>query len=280
MTIDSPILGIPTSIRRLQHFGVGHFTSEQREKKCAFIREIMQRRTVPKRPFFSVVIPAHKETDYLLATLRSLAEQTCRDAEFIIVCNGETRGSRTQRIGEAAGFRVIHIRKGGVARARQAGLIAARGTIVVTTDADTVHLPSWLDAIQSDWNEATDIQRIAGFGPVYGLAPSLLYQACSFVQNTTRSLQGSKFFFIAAEANSWYLRTAALKVGGYETDCNYFEGSILLKKLAAFGELRCASGKRAGVYASDRRTMSDRMRAGMQYLFGVRPEKVRYAVIR
>lgn len=280
MTIDSPILGIPMSIRRLQHFGVGHFTPALIEKKCALLREVMERRTVPERPFFSVVIPAHKETDYVLATLRSLAEQRNNDAEFIIVCNGEPRGSRTERIAEAAGFTVIHERKGGVARARQIGLEAARGNVVVTSDADTVHLPGWLNAIHSDWQTETEAPRVAGFGKVHALSPSLFYQACSSLQNVTRSLQGNHFFFVAAEANSWYLRSAALSVGGYETNCNYFEGSILLKKLAELGDLRSATDTRAGVYASDRRTMSDRMRAGAQYLFGVKPEKVRYAVVR
>ena len=280
MTIDSPILGIPMSILGLQRFGVGHFTPAQIEAKCALLHKTMERRTMPKRPFFSVVIPAHKETDYLLATLKSLALQTNNDAEFIIVCNGEPRGSRTQRIAEAAGFTVIHERKGGVARARQIGLEAARGNVVVTSDADTVHLASWLNAIQSDWHTETETPRVAGFGKVYALSPSLLYQACSSLQNMTRSLQGNHFFFVAAEANSWYLRTAALKVGGYENDCNYFEGSILLKKLTEFGDLRCATDNRAGVYASDRRTMSDRIRAGTQYLFGVKQEKLRYAVVR
>lgn len=280
MTIDSPILGIPMSVRRLQRFGVGHFTSAHLQAKCAQLEKIMQRRTVPHRPFFSVVIPAHKETDYLLATLRSLAEQTNNDTEFIIVCNGEPRGSRTQRIAEESGFTVIHERKGGVARARQIGLEAARGNIVVTSDADTVHLPSWLDAIQSDWKTETETPRVAGFGPVHALSSSLLYQACSSVQNLTRSLQGNHFFFVAAEANSWFLREAALIVGGYEKDCNYFEGSILMKKLAELGDLRSSVDKRTGVYASDRRTLSDRLRAGTQYLLGIRSSHVRYAVVR
>lgn len=279
MNLDSPLLGIPLDIRRLQRFGVGEFSRSEVEKKCALIREKMEKRTVDQ-PFLSVIIPAHKETKYLLATLRSLAQQTNQSAEFIIVSNGEHYGNATQRLAEASGFRVIHERKSGVARARQVGLLAACGTIVVTSDADTVHRPHWLDAIAEDWKTETEIPRVAGFGPVHALSPSLLYQTTSFVQNVTRSCQGRKFFFIAAEANSWYLREAALLAGGYEDECNYFEGSILLKKLAAFGDLRAATDKRTGVYASDRRTLSDRMRAATQYLCGMNQEKLRYAAIR
>jgi len=280
MTIDSPMLGIPSNVRFLQRFGVGNFTPAQIEKKCAPLRDIMEKRTAPKRPLFSVVIPAHKETGYLLATLRSLAEQTNQDAEFIIVCNGEPRGNPTERMAKAAGFRVISLRKGGVARARQSGLVAARGTIVVTTDADTVHLPTWLDAIAEDWKTETEMPRVAGFGPVHALSSSLLYQASSSVQNLMRSMQGRRFFFSAAEANSWYLRSAAMSLGGYETESNYFEGSILLKKLAELGDLRSSVDKRIGVYASDRRTISERMKAGTQYIFGVGSNRISYAVVR
>lgn len=280
MTIDSPFLGIPMSIRRLQRFGVGNFTQAQIDRKCAFIRELMEKRITPEHPLFSVAVPAHKETGYLLATLRSLAEQTNQNAEFIIVCNGEQKGGPTERMAKAAGFRVKHVRKGGVARARQSGLMAARGTIVVTTDADTVHLPTWLDAIAEDWKTGTELPRVAGFGPVHALSPSLLYQASSSVQNLTRSLQGRRFFFLAAEANSWYLRSAALRVGGYETESNYFEGSILLKKLAELGNLRAATDKRTGVYASDRRTISERVKAGTQYMFGISSDRIRYTVVR
>ncbi|MBP7114357.1 MAG: glycosyltransferase family 2 protein [Candidatus Peribacteraceae bacterium] len=280
MTIDSPLLGIPTSIRRLQRFGVGNFTNAQIEKKCAFIHGIMEKRMNPERPLFSVAIPAHKETGYLLATLRSLAEQTNQNTEFIVVCNGEQRGSPTERMAKAAGFKVISLRKGGIARARQSGLMAARGTIVVTTDADTVHLPTWMDAIAADWKTETETPRVAGFGPVHALSPSLVYQVSSSVQNMMRSMQGRHFFFSAAEANSWYLRSAALSLGGYETESNYFEGSILLKKLADLGDLRCATDKRAGVYASDRRTISERMKAGTQYMFGISSDRMRYAVVR
>src|SRR5436309_886260 len=95
-------------IRELESFGVGAFSDEEIEEKAKFIRSIMARRTVTEHLLISVIVPAHKEEKYILATLRSLGEQAFQNCEFIIVSNGEPEGNKTQRIAVASGFRVIH----------------------------------------------------------------------------------------------------------------------------------------------------------------------------
>ena len=137
----------PEYIRALEAFGVGAFTPAQVAAKCERVRRLIEARPLAARPHLSVVIPAHREEHYILGTLRSLAEQTYRDFEVIVVCNGEPAGSPTQRIAEACGVRVVNDPAPGISRARQTGLMAARGDIVVSTDADTLHPRGWLSAI-------------------------------------------------------------------------------------------------------------------------------------
>lgn len=272
-------IGIPTYIRRLERFGVGAFSSKERDKKCKRIRSIMEvRKPIRETPIFSVVVPTHKETRYLLATLRSLAEQTNEQTEFIIVSNGEPKGNPTMRLAEESGFHVIHERKPGVGRARQLGLEAARGRIIVTTDADTLQPKTWLDAIASEWETYPEL--IGGFGRVYALSDSLLYHFCTQVQNVSRSVLGTNFFFCAAEANTWFLRDAAMQVGGYNTEASYAEGALLMRKLAEIGEIRGTGDNDAAVYTSDRRDMTERLKAVTQYLTTTDPKEVRYEVIR
>ena len=85
-----------------------------------------------------MVIPAYNEADYLPAALRSLRAQDFPGAvEVIVVDNGSTDG--TAVLARRLGARVVEEHAPGVCASRQRGTLAARGEIVVSTDADTVH---------------------------------------------------------------------------------------------------------------------------------------------
>jgi len=92
-------------------------------------------------PRFSVVVPAHNEADVLGRTLGSLSAQDFPGAvEVLVVDNGSV--DSTAEVARAAGVRVEAEPVLGVCSARQRGTDRARGQIVVSTDADTVHPPT------------------------------------------------------------------------------------------------------------------------------------------
>lgn len=106
-----------------------------------------------------MVIPAYDEADYLPATLASLAEQDCPGGfEVIVVDNGSS--DATAAVAEQAGARVLHQPQRGVCAARQLGTLAARGDIVVSTDADTIHPTGWLDRLTRRFDD--DVVAVAG----------------------------------------------------------------------------------------------------------------------
>ena len=70
------------------------------------------------------------------------AQQFTGAYEVIVVDNSST--DDTAEVARAYGVRVLHEPQPGVCRARQRGTDAARGEIVVSTDADTVCPPDWL----------------------------------------------------------------------------------------------------------------------------------------
>ena len=93
-------------------------------------------------PTVSVVIPCYNQARYLRDAIRSVRQQTQQPIECIVVDDGSTDG--TSEVAAGLGAHVIHQANGGVSAARNAGLSAARGELVVFLDADDVLLPAAL----------------------------------------------------------------------------------------------------------------------------------------
>ncbi len=111
---------------------------------------------------FTVVIPAFNEAAFLGRTLESLAEQDfAGTVEVIVVDNNSTDG--TADIARSYGAQSLLEPRPGVCWARQRGTVAARGEIVLSTDADTVHPPDWLSRIDARFRD--DERCIAVAGP-------------------------------------------------------------------------------------------------------------------
>lgn len=141
-------------------------------------------------PRFSVVIPAYNEADYLSRTLQSLREQDfAGDVEIIVVDNDST--DATAEIARAHGARTLFESRRGVCWARQRGTEAARGELVVSTDADTVHPVDWLSRIDAHFRANTACVALAGpcrFSPAPRWArvyPILLFGAVHLLFSLT-----------------------------------------------------------------------------------------------
>lgn len=110
---------------------------------------------------FSVVIPAYNEADFLGATLRSLADQDFGGRyEVIVVDNNCT--DETAAVAAELGAIVVAEPEPGVCAARQRGTMAARGQIVVSTDADTVQPRNWLSRIDAAFSNSDSVVAVAG----------------------------------------------------------------------------------------------------------------------
>lgn len=87
----------------------------------------------------SVTVPVYNTSKYLRKCLDSLASQTLKDIEIIIVDDGSTDNSGDicdEYASRYSNFKVIHQKNGGLAVARQTGLDAARGEYVIVCDSD------------------------------------------------------------------------------------------------------------------------------------------------
>jgi glycosyltransferase involved in cell wall biosynthesis len=97
------------------------------------------------KPFVSAIVPVLNDAKRLKKWLEALAAQTYpKDAYGIIVVdNGSTDGAREA----VERFNLKYIREPaqGLHKARNAGIMTAKGEILAFTDADCIPAPDWLE---------------------------------------------------------------------------------------------------------------------------------------
>lgn len=90
-------------------------------------------------PKVSVSVPVYNTSEFLRQCLDSLAAQTMRDIEFILVDDGSTDGSGDicdEYAARDSRFKVVHQPNGGSASARQTALDQALGQYIIVCDSD------------------------------------------------------------------------------------------------------------------------------------------------
>jgi len=164
-------------------------------------------------PRFSVIVPAFNEEAVLAGCLDALAAQTfVGPVEVIVVDNASTDG--TAALAERCGARVVHEPRAGVCFARQRGLEAASGQIVVTTDADTTCPPGWLQEIDGQFRRRPDAVAVAG-PCVYvdGLWWSKAWASLLFGLVAVLASLTGRVIYVTATNLAFYRRTFS----GYDT---------------------------------------------------------------
>ena len=124
----------------------------------------------------SVVIPARNEEVRLPDCLARLREQSLPGFEIIVVDSAST--DRTGAVARALGARVIRIEQPGVGLARQTGFDAASRRIIVSTDADALPSPDWIERLVEPFQDPAAVCafgtiRLSGAGALVAIGHSL-----------------------------------------------------------------------------------------------------------
>lgn len=113
--------------------------------------------TVPKVSF---VIPARNEEAFIVDCLQALtSRESGFTSEIIVVDNGSR--DATALLAASAGARVVGEPRPGLAHARQAGLVAARGEILIYVDADTRLTPGWASEIVRQFDADPQLSAVS-----------------------------------------------------------------------------------------------------------------------
>lgn len=116
----------------------------------------------------SIIVPCSRP-DTVEETIQSLLRQEWKDFEVLVVGQGEKGDERTIAVrtvveNTANDSRVsyVHCRQRGAARARNAGIEAARGDLLAFIDDDSAANADWLSTLVSRFDQDPDIGVVGG----------------------------------------------------------------------------------------------------------------------
>lgn len=117
-------------------------------------------------PKISVVIPCYNQGIFLTEAIKSVLDQTYSDFEIVVVDDGSTDSetiSILSRIDNPL-IKVLRTANGGLATARNRGVAASTGAIILPLDADDLIAPTYLE------KGAAVFAGDSGVGVVYSMA--------------------------------------------------------------------------------------------------------------
>lgn len=129
----------------------------------------------------SIIIPAYNEGKYIDATLKSIKNQSFKDYEFIVVCNGCT--DNTQKIAKKYTSKVFNLKNKNVSYARNYGALKAGGEKLIFLDAD----------IQLTADTLSSINSTNSFGTCYAIPSNRTIKNMVFVYLKNKTNYFSKF---------------------------------------------------------------------------------------
>lgn len=115
-------------------------------------------------PLFSVVIPLYNKADTIGRAINSVAAQTFRDYELIVVNDGSTDCSLdvVSEISKDIPLRIVDQANGGVSSARNAGAAVAAGRFIALLDGDDVWFPSHLERMSQMISRHPEVKFFGG----------------------------------------------------------------------------------------------------------------------
>lgn len=162
----------------------------------------------------SVIIPTFNEEENIAQCLVSLSHQTIPRNEYeIIVVDGGSK-DRTCEIARKYADLVFTQTSKKVGGARNDGVMAAKGDIIATTDADCILPPDWIKRVAE--NFAADPGLAQLYGPVYPIEEGLRNKFSLFLANTfSRIGYYSRTFYYTLGCNTAFRKDAFIQAGGY-----------------------------------------------------------------
>jgi len=192
----------------------------------------------------TAVVPAYNEEKTISLCLSSLAGQ--KGCEIITVAGGS---DRTAAIAKKYGKVILDKANRGAGHARNLGARAAKGEVVLFTDADTTVSRDW---IQSYERVFRDKAVVAAGGIVKPLGGSLIDRIIFFAnQDFLYRLTALFGFYQLSGNNCGYRRKELLAAGGFDEEMSFLEDTELPLRMKNRG--RVVFDPRITVHTSPRR---------------------------
>jgi len=161
----------------------------------------------------SVIVPSFNEEENIAQCLVSLSHQTLARSEYeiIVVDGGST--DETCEIARKYADKVFIQTSKKVGGARNDGVMAARGDIIASTDADCILPPDWVERVRRDFADPAVVQL---YGPVYPIEDTPGNHFSLLLANTfSRIGYYSRTFYYTLGCNTAFRKDAFLRAGMY-----------------------------------------------------------------
>ena len=161
----------------------------------------------------SVIVPSFNEEENIAQCLVSLSHQTVdkNEYEIIVVDGGST--DKTCEIARKYADKVFIQTSKKVGGARNDGVMASKGDIIASTDADCILPPDWIERIRKDFSDPAVVQV---FGPVYPIEDSIGNHFSLLFANTfSRIGYYSRTFYYTLGCNTAFRKDAFIRAGMY-----------------------------------------------------------------
>jgi glycosyltransferase involved in cell wall biosynthesis len=188
----------------------------------------------------SVVIPAYNEEQVIEACLKAFMYQTTEQPfEVILVNNNSTDGmlEKAKTYADKIPLKIIDEKKKGRGAARKAGFHAAQGNIILSTDADTIIPPHWIEQIASHFEDGSII-AVTGTGKITdrSRASNALFNLLQ--PFTMRAYRFTFGHYWLTGFNFAITKEAYLKAGGFNETLNAQEDVELAFRVKKIGKIK------------------------------------------
>jgi peptidoglycan-N-acetylglucosamine deacetylase len=191
-------------------------------------RQVEARRVAPSlpepAPLQSVLIPAFNEAKVIVQSIRGILASDYPNLEVIVIDDGSTDGTSEcvrQHFADDSHVTLLTVPSGGKAKALNCGLRHARGSVIVTLDADT-HFQS--DSISKlvRWFADPDVGAVAGNAKVGNRINVITnWQALEYITSQNlerRELAALGCITVVPGAIGAWKREALERLGGFPSD--------------------------------------------------------------
>ncbi|VVB98307.1 Glycosyltransferase AglI [uncultured archaeon] len=187
-----------------------------------------------KNPKVSVVMPTLNEEKYIEEALISIANQKDAPSYEIIISDGGSH-DKTLAIARKYADKIVHEPKRTCGAGRHTGMMAARGEILVSANADTYYPHNWLANLVKPFGNRKVVGVIGRVVPKDGDIIDNAF-AHAVLHPAAHVLSRIKMHYVDS-SNMALSRREFLRVGGFDTDMVSGEDTELIKRMKKHGEV-------------------------------------------
>jgi GT2 family glycosyltransferase len=133
------------------------------------VEKFIGRDVMAEPPTVSVIIPAYNVAEFIAETLDSVAAQTFRDFEVILINDGSPDTEELERVIQKYLPSIVYLKNdhAGLAATRNVGIEHARGTYLAFLDGDDIWLPEYLQS-QIEFLKSTGLDLVYADALLFG----------------------------------------------------------------------------------------------------------------